>query len=209
MANEIVPKIDLIKDSLANLLGVSFGKSSSPSYPLAISVAQGAKMYEELVLGSNTVHMAVFDKTRDGAARAMSLLLYISEWKSTQIYGGGKLLQNYYRISEVLRCYLEATACEDKRAHCHMVIDDPYHVAPHVVGYRIVTDPHYEPKEVRVDRYIFPCALLHQNFSHKSSEHPSGLTQQIQAEAISVSCDLCPYFDPKEYKKVGEKVTVY
>lgn len=209
MANDIIPKIDLIKDSLANLLGISFGKSSSPSYPLAISVAQGAKMYEELILGSNTVHMAIFDKSRDGAARAMSLLLYISEWKSTQIYGGGKLLQNYYRISEVLRCYLSATACEDRRAHCHMVIDDPYQKTPHIVGYKVMLDPYYEPKEIRVDRYIFPCSLLHQNFSGKTSEHPSGPAQQIQAEAISVSCDICPYFNSKEYVKIGEKVTTY
>ncbi len=209
MGNEIVPKIDLIKDSLANLLGVSFGKSSSPSYPLAVSVAQGAKMYEELVIGSNTVHLAVFDKTRDGAARAMSLLLYISEWKSTQIYGGGKLMQNYYRVSEVLRCYLAATACDDRRAHCHMVIDDPLKKQPTVTGFSVVFDSNYETKEYIVDRYIFPCSLLNQHISHQPSEHPSDLVHQIQAAAVSESCDLCPYFDPKEYKKVGEKVTVY
>lgn len=205
MSNSIVPKIDLIKDSLANLLGVSFGKSSSPSYPLAVSVAQGAKKYEELVLGGNTVHMAIFEKSRDGAARAMSLLQYISDWKSTQIYGGGKLMQNYYRVSEVLRCYLAATACDDRRAHCHMVIDDPYYVPKRVVGIRVTFDPYQEPEEVRTDRYIFPCSLLHQHFHHKTSEHPSDPKHQIQAEAISVSYDLCPFFNPDEYEKIGQK----
>lgn len=209
MDNRIVSKIDLINDSLANLLGISFGKSSSPSYPLAVSVAQGAKKYEELALGGNTVHMAIFEKSRDGAARAMSLLQYISDWKSTQIYGGGKLLQNYYRISEVLRCYLAATACDDRRAHCYMVIDDPAFTPPRVTGFSLTFDPNYETRKLLVDRYIFPCALLNQHISHKPVEHPSDLVHQIQAAAVSESCDICPFFDSKEYKKVGERVEVY
>lgn len=209
MGLEIVPTIDLIKDSLANLLGVSFGKSSSPSYPLAVSVAQGAKMYEELKLGSNIVHMAIFEKNRDGAARAMSLLQYISEWKATQIYGGGKLLQNYYRISEVLRCYLAATACDDRRAHCHKVIDDPHYKPPRVTGFTVSFEPNYETRKVIVDRYIFPCSLLNQHISHKPIEHPSNPIHQIQAAAVNESCDICPYFNPSEYCKIGEKVEEY
>lgn len=213
MNQEVIPKVDLIKDSLTHLLTLSFGKTSSPSYPLAVSVAIGANKYDEIKLGSNTVHLVAFSKNRDGAARAMSLLQYISDWKTTQIYGGGKLLQTYYRVSQVLRCYLEATACDDWRAHCHEIIDDPYYEQPinAKLGFTIVMFPDQaEIKEPKfIDRYVFPCNLVRHDFHHRTSEHPSNPIHQIQALAISNGCDICPFFNPNGYRKVGQKPKIY
>lgn len=208
MENELAPKVDLINDSFTHLLTISFGKSSSPAYPLAVSVARGADKYDVVKLGKTTVHLVAFSKSREGAARAISLLQYISEWKTTQIYGGGKLLQTYYRVSNTLRCYLEATACEDWRAHCHVVIDDPFHTRKSATNINIsIVTSSYEAEgreKASIDRYIFPCSLLRHDFHHRSKEHPSDPTHQIQAEAISIGCDICPYFNPKEYKKIED-----
>lgn len=205
--NDLIPKVDLLNDSITHLLTVSFGKTSSPSYPLAVSVAMGADKYDEIKLGGNTVHMVAFAKNRDGAARAISLLQYISEWKTTQIYGGGKLMQTYYRVSQVLRCYIEATACEDWRAHCQTVIDDPFYESKFSGGFQIMITPIPigQPPPKRADRYIFPCTLLQPNFHHRTSDHPADPIHQIQAEAISIGCDICPYFNPRGYKKVDQK----
>lgn len=204
----MVSVVDLVKDSLTHLLTVSFGKSSSPSYPLAVNVAQGADKYDEILLGKNPVHFVAFAKNRDGAARAMALLHYISDWKSTQIYGGGKVLQNYYRVSEVLRCYLEAVACDDWKAHCYSVIDDPFYERKERSnsGFTIFfsTDSTTQ-KEEWIDEYIFPCTLLQPNFHHRTSRHPSDPIHQIQAEGIGIGCDLCPLFDAGGYSKVGQR----
>lgn len=211
MADDLVPKIDLIKDSMTYLLTVSFGKSSSPSYPLAVSVAKGADKYDELKLAGNTVHLVAFNKSRDGAARATSLLLYIAEWKSTQIYGGGKLLQDYYRISEVLRCYLTATACEDWQAHCHLVVDDPFKdPSPVRVGRTLIISmlqfADSASDDDKIDRYIFPCRLLSGYFRNRTKEHPSDPIHQIQAVAIDHSYDICPFFNPRGYKKIEKEM---
>lgn len=213
MKNETLTTVDLINDSLTHLLTVSFGKSSSPSYPLAINVAKGASKYDEIKVSNNIAHLAAFDKNREDAARALFLLHYISDWKTTQIYGGGKLLQTFYRVSYTLRCYLEATACDDWRAHCHTVIDDPFYEAEvnTALGFTIVMFPDQAEKKTpkMIGRYIFPCAMLRHDFHHRTKEHPADPIHQIQAEAISIGCDICPYFNPKEYKKVGEKPKLF
>lgn len=213
MTNEILSTVDLIKDSLTHLLTVSFGKSSSPSYPLAVNVAKGASKYDEIRVGGNIAHLVAFEKNREDAARALFLLHYISDWKTTQIYGGGKLLQTFYRVSNALRCYLEATACDDWRAHCHTVIDDPYYESSFngscEIRIFVSTEP-VEPKPPKmVGRYIFPCAMLQHDFHHRTKEHPSDPIHQIQAEAISIGCDICPFFNPREYRKVGEKPKLF
>jgi hypothetical protein len=213
MTNEISPTVDLIKDSLTHLLTVSFGKSTSPSYQLALNVAKGASKYDEIKVGGNIAHLVAFDKNREDAARALFLLHYISDWKTTQIYGGGKLLQTFYRVSNTLRCYLEATACDDWRAHCHTIIDDPFYESADKSFFElkiVISAEPAEPKNSKmIDRYIFPCSMLQRDFHHRTKEHPSNPIHQIQAEAISIGCDLCPFFDPKEYKKVGEKQKLY
>jgi hypothetical protein len=87
-----------------------------------------------------------------------------------------------------------------------MVIDDPFKEPITVTGFRVVMDP-YEPKEIKTDRYIFPCVLLHDHFHHRTSEHPSDPKDQIQAVAIDVSYDLCPLFNAQNYELIGQRTT--
>ncbi len=119
--------VDPRAESLRDLLALSFAKSPSEVYPLAVHVAQGAARYAEVEIGKQKLHLVSFAKTPpEGAARALALLHYIAGWKTTEVFAGGKLVADGYGVAEVLECYLHASACNDRTAHCHTVIDDPY-----------------------------------------------------------------------------------
>ena len=208
--NQPIPKVDLLNDSITHLIAVSFAKTSSKNYPLAVNVAQGAAKHDEVTIGRIVVHLAAFQKSKEDAARALVLLGYISGWKGVQIFAGGKIIQNYYRATEVLNCYLGALACADHKAHCLSIINDPYSEYPKAysssVTMTISLEPRPEPEPVFVDRYIFPCKLLQPYFSFQT-DHPSSPQDQIQAGAVERGCDFCPLFDAHIFGKTGSKAT--
>lgn len=205
MSGDMVKGINLIEESFTNLLTVQFSKSSSQSYRLAVNVSEGAGMYQETKIGAHTIHTVVFRKNREDAARAVALLQYVAGWKSTLVYGGGKLLQDRYKTSQVLRCYLEAAACEDWKAHCYVVIDDPFEKSKEQSGIdtSIIITADAVTEERTVEEYIFPCKFLNPHFRRMNQKHPSAAVHQIQAAAIAIGCDMCPYFNAKGYENVG------
>ncbi len=121
----VAETLDPLAESRTGLLAVSFAKSASDAYPLAVNVAQGAARYAEVEIGTQCVHLVAFAKTPEDAARALALLHYVAGWKSAQVFAAGRLVANAYSVAEVLECYLQASACTDRSAHCQTVIDDP------------------------------------------------------------------------------------
>lgn len=202
----LIPKVDLIKDSYTHLMTVSFAKTASKNYALAVNIAQCAEKYDELKIGNSLVHFVAFSKTKEDASRALVLLRYISEWKSIQIVTGGKIIQKAYDVAAVLECYLEALACNDYQAHCFSIVNDPRSDYPYAYGMsvsiKISPYPEPEPEEVMVDRYIFPCSLLQPYFKFQT-DHPSTAENQIQAAAVEHGCDWCPLFKAHNFKKTG------
>ncbi len=208
MENDLTKKVDLVKASRSSLLALSFTKSSSQSYRLAVHLAQQAAFYYEEKVGPHTIHSVAFKKDREDAARAVSLLQYVGGWKSTQVFASGKVLQDRFRISQILRCYLEAAACEDWKAHCYTVVDDPFAARHYGDGPSIVISARPLQFSQEIDEFLFPCSYLNPFFRRKSDKHPSDHVHQIQAAAITIGCDMCPYFSVNEYKKVGKRMKV-
>ncbi len=106
----------------------------------------------------------------------------------------------------MLECYLQASACNDRTAHCHTVIDDPYdeEVAADPEGFtvRFARNASRFSKRVEVDRYLFPCSFLQPRFRFQP-DHPASPGDQIQAASVKEGCTWCPYFDPAVFKKIG------
>lgn len=202
-------KIDLIGDSITHLVVVSFAKTTSKNYSLAVNLAEGAAKYNLTKIGKTDTHLAAFSGNQEQAARAHTLLKFISGWKNTHIVAGGKMLQNHYSISQVLECYLEAAGCNDHRAHCHTIINDPYSEHPNAWGtsftINVSLNPKPEPEPIYIDRYTFPCKNLFHFFKFQT-DHPSTPEDQIQAGAVKRGCDACPYFNPNDYGKTGQTV---
>jgi len=216
MDQDIALKIDPEKASIDNLLAMSFSKSTSTVYPIVVNIAQGAMAYDEIEAAKKTIHFVVFDKTEKDAGRALTILRYAEGWKGIQVFTNGIMAQSLWKVSEVLKCYLEACACNDWRAHCQEIIDDPYNnvLKKHhesIRSRRLSVDITYKkgiqpPKQgIKVARYLFPCTYVHANF-HFKTDHPSTPEDQIQAWAIHQGCDWCPHFDPANYKEVGTDI---
>jgi hypothetical protein len=179
----------------------------SKAYPLAVNIARGASKYEELEIDGKLVHFVYFEKSRADAGRAQALVRYISGWKGVQVFAGGRLAQNTWRVVEVLDCYLSACGCTDWKAHCFKVVDDPFIDEPEdqSLSFSVSIDEPAKPKRaVTIDRFIFPCSLLHPRFRFQI-DHPSTPEAQIQAAAVRMSYDWCPKFEAGAYEKVGTR----
>lgn len=209
--------IDPIEDSLTYPLAVSFTKSSSPNYMLAVELAKQATKYAYTNVGKSVLHLAVFSADRLQMSRAMALLDYIKGLKGTRLFAGGKLLHSTYKTEEVANCYLTALACNDWRAHCHRIIRSPFAndsarkewikndlAMPGFtkIGARLTL---FEPKVKKFDQFIFPCSYLVRygeiHFRLDANSEVS-VTNQIQAMGVSRDCAWCPNFKPVDFRKI-------
>lgn len=189
---------------------MTFAKSTSQNYPLAVNIAQSAKYYQEGTIEKKIYHFVCFEKSREDAGRAHALMHYISGWKGARVFTGGKLVQNFWEVTQVLECYLEASGCNDWRAHCYKMIDDPYLPSTENRSLSIsisLTSKKNIKQKRDIDRFIFPCKFLHQLFRFQI-DHPSSPENQIQAGAVETGCDWCPNFDAQSFEKKGARTII-
>ena len=208
MTHDVVNVVDPVKDSFNFLMVIAFGKSSSPSYPLAVSVAQGAAKYAEVPVGKQIVHLSAFDRNKEGASRALSIMKYLSGVKTLQIFANGVLERNSWSVISILECYLKSATCNDFRAHCQRVIENPFAEKEYSHNLSItikITEETKKAKPIMVERYLFPCSFLLQRFKFQIG-HPSTPQDQVQAGAVENHCDWCPNFSSKNFKKLPTKI---
>lgn len=194
--------VDPVKDSFTHLLTISFAKTNSRHYALAVNFMEGASKYEIQSIGSIPVHFAAFSNTKEDASRALAVLSYIQGWATTQVFSNGRLLGHASRVIDVLRCYLESLACNDYRAHCFKVIPDPFtETTPGMAAFLQISFQEPPKPAKGGDRYIFPCSRLNQWYALQR-DHPSSAVDQIQAASVRFECDWCPNLNPQDFKKV-------
>lgn len=191
--------VDLVKDSIEQVIAVSFPKSRSAGYSAAVNIAQQADKYAEADMNGTLFHFAAFGHSREQVAFALSAIRYLEGIKAVQCYAGGKLVLERYRVESVLTCYLEACACKDHRAHCNKVVTNPFN-GPVLDNGRVDLD---FDGSGSVGGYLFPCAFLLQwgnpGIQHG---HPASPQDQIQAMAVNKGCDWCPNFKPADFKQL-------
>jgi hypothetical protein len=216
MENEEIAKhnpqmeiVDPLQDSIGCLLVIAFPKSSSRNYPLAVSVAEAAERYAVIAIGGKPMHVAAFGKTQADAGKALALLEYTHGWKGKLIFSRGRMIQNSYEVSQIVRCFLEACLCRDRKAHCYQIIDEPFSVVQDMrmsISITLVEKPPIK-QEIQVDRYAFPCKFLFPWFKFQEG-HPSSWQDQIQAAGVRRGCDVCPHFVADDFKKVGTRTVL-
>lgn len=198
--------IDLIGDSLKELMSISFPKNSSKYYPIAVGVAQGAKKYQEIMVNKKPVHLCVFENSQADASRAATLLEYIRNWTGTQVFIRGKYFDDLFLIREVLSCYMDSFCCNDWRAHCFVIRDDLETDRSAVtmkswVGLGIDGPELKNPPKKSKNQYVFPCKFLEDRFYYQP-KHPSSLEDQLQACAVENVCHWCPRFDTGNVSRI-------
>lgn len=155
--------IDPFQESLNSFLVVAFPKSSSVNFSLALVIAQGASRYGIVEIGGKQMHCATFDATQADVGRASALLRYVNGWKGVMLFSKGRIVTSDYQASQVIDCFLESCSCNDSKAHCQKVIDDPFSDTYQSLSMSIsinFTDQLSPKKEAKIDRYIFPCKYL-------------------------------------------------
>lgn len=195
VSGDLTRTVDLVGDSLTHLLTAAFPRSPSTVYPLAVSIASGASKYQEFVVGKKTLHLAAFENTPKGAARATAMLRYIHDWKGVQVYARGRMVKHPIAAAMMLDCYLEALQCKDWRAHCFAMVENPFERPA------IAPAPGDATQQLGA-RYVFPCAYLKPYFYFERG-HPSSLLNLIEAAAIDHGCDWCPLFDSNNFQPEG------
>jgi hypothetical protein len=189
--------VDLIRDSIEQVLAVSFPKSKAAGYAPALNLAQQADKYEEVELSGSLFHYAVFGRSKEQVGRALALTRYLQGVKATQFYARGQLILERNRIEDVLSCFMEANACNDHRAHCNKVITDPF-IRAEASGLS------FDLGDMRpTASYLLPCAFLTRYGAVAlHNKHPASPEDQLQARAVKLGCDWCPNFNQADFKKL-------
>jgi len=170
---------------------IAFPKSTSIVYPTAIATAKAASRYHEVMDGANlSLHLAAFAADRHQFALAQSLCRLLMGLRGVQIYVNGVHQSNdEWRFIEVLECFLRSLSVDDWKAHCQIVVDNPFTATGRGPG----------------GPYLLPCHYMYkwgtQGYGLARS-HPSPLVAQIRASAARVGCAWCPNFHPEDFRKL-------
>lgn len=196
-------QLDPLSASREMRLVVCFATSTSKNFAIALAIAQQASWYRAGDLGGMPMHAAGFGSSPQDASIASALLRYVTSWKGTLVFANGRLIPWDYKIQMVLDCYMDASACDDPRAHCERVIDDPDFRRPRTMSMQFSINESPTPKRKEpVKQYAFPCAQLWPDFRFQP-HHPASHIDQIQAAGVKSMCNLCPNFEPDAFREVG------
>jgi hypothetical protein len=191
------------------LLIAAFLRSRSEAFPLAIQAARAADLFFERDLETMRVFVAGFLPSQQGATQAIDLVHYIRGWTGTHFYANGRMiigsLENAYYLESILECFIESCLSDDYRAHCHRTIDTPYFPIVQLIKLERI-HPAFRHITAQSDEgiYTFPCKHMLQWFQAQE-HHSSSVRDQIQAEGVEKYCDLCPRFNPDDFKKREEE----
>jgi len=171
---------------------------------MALELASSAPLFAERDLESVRLYASGFASDFDGAMRTMDLIHYVRGWKGTHFYAQGRMIigdmDQAFMMEAVLKCFADSCASRDYRAHCFRMIRDPCEpLAPYRSFEHIA--PHFRHIEPREGDSVFPCKHMLQWFRAQQS-HPSTIIDQIQSEGVEKLCDICPRFNPNDFRKI-------
>jgi hypothetical protein len=185
-----------------------FVRSRSGAFAAAMDVAARAPLFVERDLESMKIHVAGFEPTFEGATQAIDLIHYIRGWKGTHFYAQGRMvigeMKQAYDLESVLQCFSESCAANNFQAHCHRMIDTPYFPVHARLKLEFI-HPMFRHITAASDNgnFVFPCSYMLQWFEAQE-HHRASVRDQIQAEGVAKMCDVCPRFNPDDFKKRGE-----
>lgn len=191
------------------VLVVMFPRSRAGSYASAVAAAKLASVYRENVVDGNVVnHVCAFAKSQQQMSLALMVMNWVGDLRGVQVYASGRILSEPRSVAPVLDCYLTSLTCTDWRAHCNVIVDDPFR-RDEFTGVSLTINAFGEIggiDEAPEVSYLHPCRLVHdRRWSRRplSPDHPSSPADQIQAHAASIHCEWCPNFHPEDFRRMG------
>ena len=194
--------LDPVATSKSHLVVIAFARTTSPIYSVAVSLAVSACVYGEVELPGGLMHIAGFEKTKDGASRALALLKIVADWKATQVFAGGAYINEPWQAFATIECYAKASACSNWRAHClQEIYTEVVREEPFADGRVDIRDVLGARPSYTTTPFRFPCKLIFPRF--RKQDLPGVTTaQEIEAQAVEQGCHFCPFFDSGNFKKL-------
>jgi len=210
---QLIDPLDVLKDCAIFII---FPDSRSENLPIAISLAQSTTVYGEQKVGGRTMHWAGITSTLEDLKRGAELLRLAGSWKGTMTQINGEFVSDPFNAYLTISCYLEGRQCTSQTAHCHRVIDDPFHRNFDAFTQTVKIDPTYRPSPgdvavvatEHVKQYAFPCKRMlmqsqfHPQFKFEQA-HRTAPQDHIQAAAVEYGINICPFFDSTKFQEVG------
>ena len=167
--------IDIFADSHGYVITTLYPKNKSKTYRPCVEVSKRADKYMEFRDGDDLFHYACFGSAVNQLSNALFVLKYLDNLQSAQFFAKGRSIEDIYHVKRIIDCAITAHNCTDRRAHCWKMVRSPFESGKHIA---------------------FPCDYLnqqHYTFNFMPS-HPSSPKDQIQAFAVKMNVDLCPFF---------------
>ena len=211
----LVDPLDVLKECVIFII---FPNSRSANLPIAISLAQSTTVYGEQKVGGRTMHWAGVTSALEDLKRGAELLRLAGSWKGTMTQINGEFVSDPFNAYLTFSCYLQGRQCASQAAHCHRVIDDPFHQNFDTFTQTVKIDPKYRPNlgdvvvvaTDHVKQYAFPCKrMLEQSLFHSQLKfeqaHRAAPQDHIQAAAVEYGINICPFFDSSKFQEVGAR----
>jgi hypothetical protein len=191
--------LDPLDASHSFLLVVAFTHSTSREFQVVINLAEHAQKFCAVEIGAQEYLLVGFARTPDDAARAHAVIEIVKDWHGTMVFAHGQIIPQNKALTDMLQCYVEASNCRDKRAHCVIVVVAPGAMSDGRIS-RFSKDGTMVEYETAI--YEFPCKLLSQRFLIDPN-HPSSYANQTQAAGVTHGTSICPLFDPDAGRPCG------
>lgn len=193
----------------------AFPRSRSANFPIALGLAKGATAYGEQTIEGRILYWAGFTLSPSDLKAAAELLRLAGGWVGTITRINGHDVPNAFNASLTLSCYQQALQCSNHAAHCHRIIDDPFHkdydsfsqkVRPFYDSLLSAGD--YLETTEEIKEFVFPCkrmlesSMFHPLFQFKRVHQVSN-EEQIQADAVEYGISICPFLDASAFQEIG------
>lgn len=195
----------------------AFPKSRSANFPIALSLAQAATAYGEQDVCGRILYWAGFTKSISDLEKAAELLRLAGNWIGTMAKVNGCKVTKPFNAYLTISCYLEGLQCSNQAAHCHKLIDDPFHPNYEVMSQTVKKSTPLRSCtadviqfDEKIKRYIFPCkrmlefSMFHPVFSFKDMRQIEP-QDQIQAAAVEYGISVCPFFEATAFVEIGAR----
>lgn len=193
----------------------AFPKSKSSNFPIALGLAKAGTAYGEESIEGKTLYWAAFRNSPNDLKSAAELLRLAGNWVGTFTKINGRSVKSPFNAYLTLSCYQEALQCSSQAAHCHRIIDDPFHPNYDPLFQRVQNREHHGfvfgdtlETDEEIKEFVFPCKRMleassfHPRFSFERARL-STVHDQIQAAAVEYGISICPFFDATAFCQSG------
>lgn len=185
----------IARETASLFCAIRFDANRKKNFEAVLRMCRRASVFIE----DDGMYLVAFQKTKEDT-RLVSVItseLHSASWRYT-LFANGRVQKNKWAFLNTLDCMVVASKCKDPRAHCHMIIDDPFGETLRAAKLKISLD---KSEDADSEQWVLPCQQLDGfvKFDRRLKADPAA---QLDAAAVKRNVHTCPFFDPTEFKRL-------